>query len=285
MPEAEELRALLAGGDANAIVLRVADWTLAAGDFLERLDVESRRRPGRNQGELAHGLLVSLAHRERLANRGFEAGLEQEDVVIAALDAARDRLAFGAMQRRELLARIEQDPEALTSFFARESGRFAGPLRLRIERLVVPLGSGSGAVMAQLAAAVDGLAIGDVSLEELAERVGGSVEEPVWRTLEDLRSEGGNTRARLAAVAIDGFTRPVSNGREIEIVHVLDRSAPEVPSLESVLEEVREAYLQVNGVRLYRELVEDRLQASNFRVVDVNLALFAQRATGLSDPD
>ncbi|MCZ6725981.1 MAG: hypothetical protein O7A98_01345, partial [Acidobacteria bacterium] len=254
-----------------------------AGDLLERLDIEVRRRPGRNQQEVAHGLLVSLAHRERLAKRAFEAGLEQEEALRENLDAARDRLVFGAMQRRELLARIEQDPDALKSFFARESGRFAGPLRLRIERLVVPLGRDSGAAMAELEAALDALAIGDVSLAQLAERVGGSVEEPVWKTLEDLRSEGGNARTRLAAVPVDGFARPVSNGREIEMVHVLDRSAPEVPSFESVLEEVKEAYLQANGVRLYEELVTERLQASGFRVVDANLALFAERATGLGD--
>ena len=114
---------------------------------------------------------------------------------------------------------------------------------------------------------------------------GGSVEEPVWKTLEDLRSEGGNTRALLAAVPVDGFARPVSNGREIELIHVLDRSVPEAPALESVREEVKEAYLQANGVRLYEELVADWLQASGFRVVDENLALFAEQAVGLVDPE
>jgi parvulin-like peptidyl-prolyl isomerase len=279
-PTVEELRALLAGGDENAIVLRIGDWTLSAGELIERLQSEQGRG-----GEVAHQLVHSLADAERLLRAAESAGVAEEPDAQASLVAAEDGVLFPEMLRRGLEQRARANAEELEDFFRQESKRFAGPLRLRFERLAVPLAADSGRVMGELEQALDRLASGDLELSELARRVGGRVEEAAWKSLADLRAEGGSLRGRLAAVETGGFSEPASNGRELELFHVLDRSEPEVPPLDSVRDQVVDAFLGVHGERLHAEFVEAELEAARFEVFEDQLAAFAESTVGVASGD
>ena len=135
--------------------------------------------------------------------------------------------------------------------------------------------------MRQLDDAIPSLVSGDETFEALAARVGGVISDPRWETLAELRTEGGRLRGRLAAVPVGGFSEPVSNGREIEVFQILERSDPEVPDYESVRDAVHAAYLEAHGEQLYASFVEDELARSGFEIVPGSLTRFAERATGL----
>ncbi len=279
-PTAEELRALLIGGDENAIVVRVGSWTLTVGELVERL-----RSEGGRSAEDAQRLVQSLAGAERVLREAVRAGLAEEPEVRRSLAMTEDGVLFPEMQRRGLEERVRANPAELEAFFAQEGRRFAGPLRLRFERLAVPLAPDSGRVMGELQQALQALEKGDLELAELAGRVGGRVEEPVWKSLAQLRAEGGTLRDRLAAVEAGGFSEPASNGRELELFHVLERSEPEVPAYESVENEVVSAFLRVHGERLYEDFVNVELEAARFEIFDDHLAAFAESAVGVVPTD
>ena len=285
-PSAEELSALLAGGDPAALVQRVGDWTLTLGELLERFDSRRRgqRRPG-SEGDQLFALLESIARGERVYQLALAAGLAEQPEMQQALAAAEDDIVVMEMQRRKLLDRLTADPEVVRAFFEERKRRFAGPLRLRVARLAVPVGAGSGRILRRLEEAGPGLRSGEETLEALAARVGGTVHEPEWRSLADLRAEGGRLRGRLAAVPEGGFSEPVSTGREIEIFHVIERSEPEVPEFESVRDAVHAAYLQIHGEALYAAFVEDELAQSGFEIVPGSLARFAAQAAGVGDAE
>ena len=281
-PSVEELSALMAGGDPGAVVQRVGDWTLTAGELLERLEANPRRGPsGPADGEGIFALLQSLASLERVFQEASASGLAEEPDIQDALTSAADEVAAQALQHRRLLERLEAEPEPVRAFFREQGRRFAGPLRLRVARLSVPVGPGSGRVMKQLEDAGPGLVSGVETLESLAARVGGVVHDPQWSTLADLQAEGGRLRGRLAAVPVGGFSEPVSNGREIEVFHVRERSEPEVPDFEDVRDAVYAAYLQAHGEEIYASFVEDELARSGFEIVPGSLARFAERASGV----
>ncbi len=280
VPDPGELRALLAGGDPNAIVLRVGDFTLTAEGLLERLE-ETRRPADTNNPELADRLLQSIAQRERLGARAESSDVARDPATLETLELAEANFLFAAMQRRAVLDRIDGEPGKLETFFERERGRFAGPLRLRFERLVVPLSRESGRVMSELERSRPRLLAGELTLAELAASVGGTAEEPAWKTLESLLDEGGATRRQLVALQAGGYSEATSNGREIELFHLLERSAPEMPAFEEVREEVREAYLLANGEKLYEALVDESLAAAGFEISSENLKQFLEEATGI----
>ena len=279
-PTAEELNALLAGRDANTLVLRVGDWTLTAGELLARRESE-RPRSAANAESPAFELLRSLARVERLFQLAQSSDVGDASELQEALVSVENSVLFPEMQRRLLLAEIAEDPTAAQTFFDQQSRRFAGPLRLKVSRLAITVGPGSGKTMKELEAAQRALASGEESLQALAERFGGEVSEPEWKTLAELQAAGGRTRGRLAMLPAGGFSEPVSNGRELEIFHVIERSEPEIPAYETVRDQVHLAYLQANGEELYKAFVDERLVAAEFEVLPAGLTRFAEQAVGI----
>jgi peptidyl-prolyl cis-trans isomerase C len=282
VPDDGELRALMAGGDPNAIVLKIGDFILTAGDFLQRLEEAGGPAQG-NEVERAPRVLQSIAQRERLWTLAQSSGPAGEPATLEALTTAETNLLFTAMQRRALFDAIDSQPDALAAFFERERARFAGPLRFNFERLVVPLAADSGRVMSELERSRGRLEAGELSLAELADHVGGTVEGPTWKTLESLLAEAGRTRRELTALQAGDYSAASSNGREVELFHLLERSAPRLPELEEVRDEVREAYLQAHGEKLYEALVDESLAAVGFEIHEENLEQYLQQAAGV-DP-
>jgi len=278
-PTLEEFEALMAGGDPNALVARIGEWTLSAGELLELR--KGAAGAGGAEVAAAHEQLTSLIQRQRLVDLAEASGIESETDVAGALANARDNLIFARMQRQVLLEMIDSNQAELEAFFASQRQRFAGPLRLRVVRLAIPLGPGSGKTMSDLEAAIPRLESGEQTFGELASAVGGVLEEAVWKSLEQLRAEGGALRNRMAAIQAGGYSEPISNGRELEVFHVLERSEPSVPVLASVKDEVVEAYLQARGESLYKAWVEAELDSVGFEILDDRLSDYDQRNVGV----
>jgi hypothetical protein len=128
--------------------------------------------------------------------------------------------------------------------------------------------------MAELESLTRRLGGGGEVLDQLGERLGGSVRDLGWRTLAELAPVGDGKLAYFAATVSPGSaSAPYHDQSAIQIVAVDDRKLPEPIDFESALPAVRAAYRDRLGQRLYAAAVERLLDEGGYRILPGGLAL------------
>jgi hypothetical protein len=149
--------------------------------------------------------------------------------------------------------------EPLERYYEAHRGRFGEPLRFHFRRLTVPIGPTGVAVMNALEDAASGRA--DVSLEDLASRHGGQVEDLGWLPADRLLAQYPATATRIQDLQAGGRVAPFQDEDRFVLFEAVDRREPEARPLAAVVESVRLAYLEDHGPDLYREWRGNELEA------------------------
>lgn len=273
---ADELRALFAAGDLGATALRVGDYRLTAGQLQARLlaGQQAVMTPGDTP---AHALAVTLEKRERayrLAQKqGLDRGAEAEAIVRRSLDRE-----LGALQlQKRLAARIDADPGRLQEYYEANRGRFSTPLRLKVQRLSVPLGGGADQAMARLERARPQLDAGRLDLAALSSELGGTLSEPAWELPTQVAQRERRPVASTVGLQPGRHGAPYRREDRIEMMRVLERVEPAMQPFDRIRERVRTDLLVTHREDEYAALVEEILAGRKFAVVRAELEAMLKR--------
>ncbi|MCP4658645.1 MAG: hypothetical protein GY856_24810 [bacterium] len=282
VPEPQELRVLLTGGEEQSLLLRIGDYDLRYGELREKLIAARQQAGGASWIELATGMVDSLRQRELIYRRCVEQGLDRDPRVSARLERRLERELTDFFLRRRLEEYVGEDTERLREHYEKNRKRYSEPLRLRMRRLVIPLSSQGVEQMATLERACDDLNAGRRTLDELAAELGGRTEELGWQTLDQLRTLSP-IAARLAVdLQAGAFSPPYRNVEHLELVQALERREPQPQSLERARGQVIRDYLSQHGGEVHRDLTEALLAENAFRLLPERLEeLVAGRAPGI----
>jgi peptidyl-prolyl cis-trans isomerase C len=276
VPTAAELRPLFEANDPAAIVLRVGDLQLTAGQLQKRL--VSGQTPAPAPGDsYAHALILGLVERERAYLKAVEQGIDRSPEAEALVQRLVDRELGGLQLRKRLAERIDRDPRRLQDYYQANRSRFSTPLRLRIQRLTVPLAGDANQVMARLERSRAELDAGRLDFARLAADVGGTLLEPGWELPTQLARRERRPVSSVAELKAGRHSAPYRTPDGIEMLRVLERSEPQLQPLDQVREQVRTDLLVNHREDEYAALVREVLAARNYTVVRGELEAMLKR--------
>lgn len=268
----ERLRELWAGDDDSAVVMKAGDHELTVADFRGLLARAARLGGGQTAVSPA-ALLESLENREVVYRRVVRERLVDEDEVARRLDKrVEDELAQWYLERR-LPQFLEGQPTRLREHYESNAMRFTSPLRLRLRRMIVPLGEDADSVMARLETARDDLDAGRLELGVLAAELGGRIEDLGWLTLFELQRLEPKAVFFSGDLAMGRHSPPYRSAAGLEILHVTGREEPVPRPYAAVTERVRDDLLRSRPQEMVVEMADGMLAEAQLVIARDRLQL------------
>lgn len=268
VPTPEELSTLLASGDGRTLILRVGEERLYL-DELTRLVMEAGGGQQRPAFEVAQDVVKERYRRELASRLALAAGQDRSPAFIQREAALVERALAEFQLRRRLRAAI--DEPALRRYFEDNRQRYAAPLLVRTEVLSVPLSPAASRHMGELERARPELDAGRATLQGLALRVGGTIEDHGWSTLDQLERAATGMSYWALELQPGRHSAPFRTGRSIVVAKVLGRREPEPQGLEEARPRVVEDYIRERGQALRADLLARLLRENRFRPVEAPL--------------
>jgi hypothetical protein len=277
IPTTEELKGLFAAGDPGAVVLRVADFQVTLGQLQQRILAGQVGVTTGADDTPAHALVVALDRRERIYQLCVRRGVDRSPEAEARLQRLIDRELAGLQIRKRLVERIEREPRRLEDYYQANRSRFSTPLRLRVQRLSVPLKGDANQVMARLERARAELDERRLDFARLAAEVGGTLLEPAWEVPTQLAEREKRPSSPVAALKPGRHSAPYRTTDHIEMVRVMERAEPQVQPLDKVRDRVLADLLVTHRHDEYAALVETVLAGRGYQVVRSELEAMLKR--------
>jgi hypothetical protein len=123
--------------------------------------------------------------------------------------------------------------------------------------------------MAELERARDELDAGRATLQGLAQRLGGTLEDQGWRTLDQLEQIAAGMSHWALELQPGRHSAPFRTPRTIVVAKVLSRREPEPQGLDEARPRVVEDYVRERGQALRAEVLDRVLREKGFRAVEV----------------
>jgi parvulin-like peptidyl-prolyl isomerase len=279
VPSAEQLRAIAEAGDPSAVVLRAGDFQMTLGQMQARMLAGQVGISAAGEDTPGHALLVSLERRERTYRLAVQQGFDRNPKTEEVLQRLVDRELAGLRLRKRLVERLDRDPRRLQDYYDANRGRFSSPLRLRIQRLSVPLTGDANRAMARLERARTELDSGRLAFDRLATEVGGTLLEPAWELPTQLAEREQRLASPVSNLKAGHYSSPYRTEDHIEMVKVLERAEPELQALDKVRDKVRADFLATHRADEYGALVQEVLAERHYAVVRPELEAMLKRPT------
>lgn len=277
VPDAERLRALFEAGDPAAVVLRIGDFQVTLWQVEQRLLAGQIPTDPAAVDSPAHALVEGLKRRELIYRYCVREGIDRSPETAERLQRMADRELAGLQLRNRMVARVEREPRRLEDYYEANRGRFSAPLRVRVQRLSVPLTGSANEVMARLERAQAELDAGREDFARLAAQVGGTLSEPAWEVPTQLVMREKSAALPAAALQPGRHSPPYRYGDHIEMVRVLERVEPEPQPFEKVRDRVRQDFLISHRHEEYAALAAEVLEGRSFRVARAELEAMLRR--------
>jgi parvulin-like peptidyl-prolyl isomerase len=280
VPDAEQLRGLVEAGDPAAVVMRVGDFKMTLGELQQRMVAGQVPVTVAPKDSPAHALVAALERREWIYRHCVRLGIDRSPEAGGRLQRLIDRELAGLQLRKRMMERVERDPKRLEEYYQANRQRFSRPLRLRVQRLSVPLSGSANKVMARLEGARKDLDGGRQDFARLAAEMGGTLREPVWEMPAPPTRRTGAVAPAVAGLKPGQHSPPYRAGDHIEMLRVLERAEPEPQPLDRVRDRVRADFVLTHRHDEYAALVEEILGGRHYQVVRSELEAMLKRPLG-----
>lgn len=284
----EAFAEVIAAGDPEAVVLRIAETELDLGDLRQALGQQGNR--GANaRAASASTLPESIAWQALEGIRRREA-IYQHCRATDQVDAGAlaERLATwgeGAVLRfqrhRRLVELAERDEERLSLFYRSNIGDFSSRPRWHVRLMKVPLGSAPASTMTRLEGAASAPG---TELDTLARELGGAVEDLGFVDLATLGRLAPKLPALVTPLAPGQLAAPFRFGDQLAMAEVVARQDAEPRPFDDVRARVAAAYVGRYTHDVYEELIDEILGAGPDLEIDPE-ALASLREAGLPQPE
>jgi parvulin-like peptidyl-prolyl cis-trans isomerase-like protein len=216
--------------------------------------------------EVAQDVVKERYRRELASRLAVAEGLDRSPAFIQREAVLVERALADFQLRRQLRAGI--DEAALRRYFDDNRQRYSAPLLVRTEVLSVPLSPAAPRHMAQLERSRAELDAGRTTLQDLAVRFGGTLEDQGWRTLDQLEQVAAGMSHWALELQPGRHSAPFRTAHTIVVAKVLSRREPEPQGLEEARPRVVEDYVRERGQALRADLLARSLREKGFRPVE-----------------
>ncbi|MEL7060569.1 MAG: peptidyl-prolyl cis-trans isomerase [Acidobacteriota bacterium] len=264
------VRRAVASGRRDAVVLEVGDFRLTAGELAAQVATLRRELGGQAPPDLMPRLLAEIRWREML----FQHLRDQPDAPEAPeqVELLRRRQLAESFAERRMRRWLDRRPELIEAHHRAHPLRFATPPRVALTRLAAPLGNRPTQTMARLEDVRTRLDAGTLTLETLAEELGGELDLLDERTPRQLAADEPRA-ARFATLLEPGeHSPPVRRDDRLVLFRLESRREPTPRPLALAREAVLEDLLAQDGARIFREMRDEVLAEGGFALDDEAIA-------------
>ncbi len=283
VPTPDELKTFEERGDPAAVILRVGDFELRQGLFEAMIENDRNQNPQAVENRPLR-LLETVYQAERIFQHLLALGQTLDAETEEHLRAQADRLMALQHRQQQLALAVDSDPESLRAFYRDNRRRFTSPLRLRLDRLSLPLDDRAATHMAKLERLRPELDAGSRTLEEIATELSAELETLDWMNLEQLGREEPKRMLFAGGLATGEHSAPYTTSSQIEMLRLRERQAPIPLEYEQVRGAVRAAYLERNLQHLYQDLRSQTLEEAKFRFLEDRFEALLQSGLHPTEP-
>ncbi|MEO1088667.1 MAG: peptidylprolyl isomerase, partial [Acidobacteriota bacterium] len=250
----------------QSVVLEVGEFQLTAGGLYDLIRRTARLLGPQRPPDLARLLLDEIRHREVLYQQlrddpAFEPPTEQIEIT-----RRRQLIDFFGEQRLE--SWLDRQPALVQAHYDANVGRFSSPPRLDVTRLAVPRGDRDAAVMAELEAAVDRLDGGEITLETLAESLGGEISQLRAKTPAQLAAGDPGVRRFATLLRPGEHSPPITAAEQFVALRLDARQEPTERPLATVRDAVIRHYIDERGAAAFTQMSADLLREAEYEPLD-----------------
>ncbi len=265
-----EIRRRIQAQGAEVVVLRIGEMELRGGELLELAETEpvmgvELATPEERFDEAYHRRL----YRQQLCRQARAEGFFETPERERALDRRLRRVGVGELVEHRLedriLAKIDEDPEALRSFFDDHRHLFQSPLLMRVGGMAVGLGETPENLLPRVEAIRQELVAGALDLPSAIERLDAEPIPSRWLDPNGLLALEPKIRVYLTQVTGTGYTVPFQQNGLLQLLHVMERQEPALLPFEQALERVRDEFYRRRQQELFSEVKDELLEAAGYR--------------------
>lgn len=159
----------------------------------------------------------------------------------------------------KMVNHLNKKPQLLSEYFEKNRKRFSTPVRLKLQRLMIPKIDQLDA-MPELELAIESLENKEMSLSDMALRYQGRVQNLGWKNVNQLASIDRQMLKYALLLKIGEFSPPFTNSNFYTILHLQDKKEPVEQEFLQVRQQVIKEYIVDHGADLYREISQELLQ-------------------------
>lgn len=159
----------------------------------------------------------------------------------------------------KMVNHLNKKPQLLSEYFEKNRKRFSTPVRLKLQRLMIPKIDQLDA-MPELELAIESLENKEMSLSDMALRYQGRVQNLGWKNVNQLASIDRQMLKYAFLLKIGEFSPPFTNSNFYTILHLQDKKEPVEQEFLQVRQQVIKEYIVDHGADLYREISQELLQ-------------------------
>ncbi len=250
--EAEDVpKALRQEGDET--ILRVGDFAMSKSRWFRWANSNLDER--KNAADYVLGYLTLV--RNEMILQGVEATTGIDTETTKALSEIELRLR--AERQLEIELQESVGDEELASYFSANSRRFATARKSHFRRLEVSLDDSPVALMSHLEKGCEALERGEMNLDKLALKLGGTIDDLGWLTGPQLARVLPNASPSVLGLESGKYGHPFSTGRSLVLLEVVATEAQSVPVLDEVRPQVLAQYIKAERPRLLKRVKESLL--------------------------
>ncbi len=163
----------------------------------------------------------------------------------------------------KMVSYLNNHPDVVQQYYDKNRMRFATPVRVKLQRLVVPKVDQLD-IMPELESVIESLEKGDVSMQDLANQYHGKVQNLAWRKADQLAAIDKQILNYAFLLKVGEYSPPYTNAQFYSILHLLDRKESQEQELIQVRTEVIRDYVANNAAQLYSQISQDLLKDLQF---------------------
>lgn len=252
--------------DADAPVLTVGRVTISAAELRQQAGISEAVRVSHLDDDSRARLLTLYEGEKKAAILFSNLETASDPLALEVREKAQAQIEQAALAavvedelRSAMTERIDQDPDELRQYFEDNRHHYQSPLRFKLRLWSLPFGPDPPAQLKSMERAREQLTSGELSLDQAAEDLGGSIIEIEPSELEALTEIPPKGQAYLLQTESGGYTVPYQQDQALHMAQLVERLEPELLSYDDARLRVREDYLDRFQQRLRRQVVDDRL--------------------------
>lgn len=250
----EELMQMNVNSQKRGLVLNVGDYKMTYNQMAFELNELKKETNMIIDHARQMQYIQTIAYSEII----YQHMLQNDIKLIQAdqLEIQKNKLLVNEYTKTRITSYLNNKPEIINQYYQSNVMRFATPVRLNLQRLVIPK-NGNDNIMSVLESSIESLDNGEMSLDQLAEKYKGKIYNLGWKNTNQLANIDKQILKYAFLLQVNEFSPPFTNESFYSILKLVDKKEPKAQELSQVRQQVVNDYIANNSAGIFSQISQE----------------------------
>ncbi|MFK8011138.1 MAG: peptidyl-prolyl cis-trans isomerase [Marinicellaceae bacterium] len=250
----EELMQMNVNSQKRGLVLNVGDYKMTYNQMAFELNELKKETNMIIDHARQMQYIQTIAYSEII----YQHMLQNDIKLIQAdqLEIQKNKLLVNEYTKTRITSYLNNKPEIINQYYQSNVMRFATPVRLNLQRLVIPK-NGNDNIMSLLESSIESLDNGEMSLDQLAEKYKGKIYNLGWKNTNQLANIDKQILKYAFLLQVNEFSPPFTNESFYSILKLVDKKEPKAQELSQVRQQVVNDYIANNSAGIFSQISQE----------------------------